>query len=164
MNDEELFFDTSVLSNFARIERLSLLWKFSRKISTTREVLEEIRKGIPKRPQLNTIIEAQAEGEIAIASTTNEKTILFMDGLRSEGILGKGEISVMGMAKEAGAIFVTDDERATKKAQNSGVKILDIKEYRATITILRILLENGHIDKNEYAIIQRLLKENNFLF
>lgn len=35
MNDEELLFDTTVFSNFARIAKLELLWKFSQKIFTT---------------------------------------------------------------------------------------------------------------------------------
>lgn len=164
MHDDELFFDTTVLSNFARIKRLPLLWKFSSKISTTKEVIEEIEKGIPKRPQLSTIIEAHERGRIRLVSTTNEETILFMNGLRSEGVLGKGEISLIGVAKEANAIFITDDKGATNKAQRLGVKILDAKEYRDTVTILKTLLKEGRIEKKEYDAIRQLLKENNFIF
>lgn len=164
MNDDEFYFDTSVLSNFARIERLELLWKFTKKICTTREVIEEVQKGISKRPQLSSIIEAQKLDKIILTSSTNEETILLMDDLRSEGVLGKGEISVMGVAREVGAIFVTDDERATKKAQKLKIEVLDSGEYRDTITILKTLMQNGHIDRKEYFAIKKLLKENNFNF
>lgn len=164
MHDEELFFDTTVLSNFARIERLPLLWKFSSKINTTKEVIEEIEKGIAKRPQLNTILEAHERGKIRLCSTTNEETILFMNGLRIEGVLGKGEISLIGVAKETNAIFATDDKGATNKARRLGVKTLDAKEYRSTVTILKALLKDGHVEKKEHDEIQKLLKENNFIF
>lgn len=164
MHDEELFFDTTVLSNFARIERLPLLWKFSSKINTTKEVIEEIEKGIIKRPQLSTILAACERGGIRLSSTINEETILLMNGLRIEGVLGKGEISLIGVAKETHAIFVTDDKEATNKAQKLGIKILDAKEYRSTVTILKALLKDGHIEKKEYDEIQKLLKDNSFIF
>lgn len=164
MNDEELLFDTTVFSNFARIEKLELLWKFSQKISTTREVISEVEKGIEKVPKLASIIGAQEGGKIRIVSTIKEETILFMDELREDGVLGKGEISLMGIAKEKNAIFVTDDKGATNKAKSLGVNILDNRQYRDTVTILKILLRKKYIDENEYRLIQVLLKENNFRF
>lgn len=130
----------------------------------TKEVIEEIEKGIAKRPQLSTVLAAHERGRIQLFSTANEQTILFMNGLRIEGVLGKGEISLIGIAKETNAIFVTDDKGATNKAQRLGIKILDAKEYRSTIVILKALLKDGHIEKKEYNEIQKLLKENNFIF
>ena len=150
MNDDEFYFDTSVLSNFARIERLELLWKFTEKIRTTRDVIEEVQKGIPKRPQLSSIIKAQTQGRIILTSSASEETILLMNDLRLEGVLGRGEISVMGVAREVGGIFVTDDERATKKAQKLKIKVLDPIEYRDTIIILKTLMKNSNIDRREF--------------
>lgn len=164
MRDEELFVDTSVFSNFASIEKLDLLWKFSNNIFTTREVISEIERGIWKKPQLSSIIEAQEKGKIEIVSSFNEGTFLLMDKLRSEGILGKGEISLIGISKERDAIFVSDDKQATNKAKVLGIKILSNKDYRDTVIILKKLLKNGKIDENEYRSIQKMLKENNFIF
>lgn len=163
MHDDELLFDTTVLSNFARIERFHLLQKFTQKICTTKEVLEEIQKGIPKRPQLNVIIDAYKSAKINVISTTKEETILFMDSLRTGKVLGLGEISLIGIARETSAVFLTDDKMAKKKAHDYGVKILDIKE-RDTVIILSNLLKEKHIDKKEYDLIRQLLKENNFKF
>jgi len=164
MNDEELFYDTSVLSNFARIERLELLWKYSQNVLTTREVILEVEKGIAKKPQLKSIVDAKENGKIQIISTSQEETILLLGQLREEGVLGKGEISLIGIAKERQAIFISDDKGATNKAKSLGIKVLHNVQYRDTVTILKTLLKDGIIEQAEYKLIQKLLKDNNFIF
>lgn len=82
----------------------------------------------------------------------------------SEGILGAGEISAMALARELDGIFITDDKVATKKAFASGIKILDNKEHRDTVTFLAMLKGHAIISKKEYDLIKIELNNEQFIF
>ena len=55
--NKKLVFDNAVLSNFARINKLELLSYLSKELITSKEVIEEVKKGIRKKPALFSIIE-----------------------------------------------------------------------------------------------------------
>lgn len=164
MFNEPWIFDNAVLSNFARIDKIDLLFCLSNELYTTSDVLEEVERGIPKKPKLKLIINAVKHKSIKLKNVQNEDVILWMGQLTKEGVLGKGEISTMGLSKELNGIFITDDEIATKKARIFGIKTLDAKAFKGTVIILKILKEKEVISELDYHDIERLLMRENFLF
>jgi len=164
MHDGGFLFDANVLSNFARIGRLDLLPEVVSKIFITHEVLEELRKGCEKTPILQDVFEYRNSGFVEIVVSNNLETLLFMAELRSEGRLGIGEISLLGIAKELDYIFVSDDKLAKKQALHLGIKVLDEDNHLDTVVILKQLLENGVLEDADYEQIRVELGQNRFVF
>lgn len=159
LKNEKLVFNNALLSNFARIKKLELIFYLSEWLYTTQEVVEEIKEGVNQKPALNHIIECIKQKKIKIVSVKEESNILLMDRLIRKRILGMGEISAMVSAKELNGIFITDDEVATKKAINLQIRILDYNEYRDTVSFLKILRYKKIISDGEYRDIKTLLGE-----
>ena len=160
--NKKLIFDNAVLSNFARINKLELLFFLSQELFTTREVIEEKNKGIPKKPILSDIIALVDKNKIFVKTLTNYDNIILMNNLIKEGVLGIGEISAMLSAKELNGIFITDDEQAHKKAISIRAEILNQQEFRDTVNFLVLLLKNKCISKSNYNEIINLLSEQSF--
>lgn len=164
LKNEKLIFNTAVLSNFARIKKLELIFYLAQKIYTTKEVIEEVRHGIFKKPNLEDIIKYVELGKIEVVSVERTESILLMDDMIQEKILGPGEVSAIALTKELSGIFITDDEVATKKAEKLKVRILDSDEYRDTVSFLEILKQQRIITDRDYLDIKRLLGRENFVF
>ena len=160
--NKKLVFDNAVLSNFARINKLELLFHLSKELITTKEVIEEVKKGIRKKPTLFRIIELIDRNEISIGTLERIDNIMLMDSLIQERVLGIGEISAMALAKEVNGLFITDDEQASKKAALIGIEIFNKHEFRDTVNFLEIFLKNKRITKNEYNEIVWLLAKESF--
>ncbi len=160
--NKKLVFDNAVLSNFARINKLELLFYLSKELITTKEVIEEVRKGIGKKPTLFRIIELADKNEISIGTLEQIDNIIFMDNLIQERVLGIGEISAMVLAKEINGLFITDDKQASKKAASIGIEIFNKHEFRDTVNFLEILLKNKQITKSDYGEMVGLLAKESF--
>ncbi|MCK5211320.1 hypothetical protein KAJ89_01335 [Candidatus Parcubacteria bacterium] len=160
--NKKLVFDNAVLSNFARINKLELLFYLSKELITTKEVIEEVKKGIRKKPTLFSIIELVNKNKISVGTLEQTESIIFMDGLIQGRVLGIGEISAMVLAREVNGLFITDDEQASKKAASIGIEIFNKHEFRDTVNFLEILLKNKQITKNDYGEIVGLLAKESF--
>lgn len=160
--NEKLVFDNAVLSNFARINKLELLFYLSKELITTREVIEEVKNGIRKKPALFSIIELVDKNEISIGTLEQIDNIILMDNLIQERVLGIGEISAMALAKEVNGLFITDDEQASKKAASIGIEIFNKYEFRDTINFLELLLKNKRITRSDHDEIVGLLAKESF--
>ncbi len=160
--NKKLVFDNAVLSNFARINKLELLFHLSKELITTKEVIEEVKKGIRKKPTLFRIIELIDRNEISIGTLERIDNIILMDSLIQERVLGIGEISAMALAKEVNGLFITDDEQASKKAALIGIEIINKYEFRDTVNFLKTFLKYKRITKNEYNEIVWLLAKESF--
>jgi len=159
----KLIFDNAVFSNFSRINKLELIYHLSSHIITTKEVVEEVKRGLNRRPALQSIIDAIDQELIALGGIEQLENISTAAGLLRRGQLGMGEISTMLLALEIDGIFITDDERATKTAIELGVDTLDAEEFRDTVTILNVLKKNKVISEQERKEIVELLKGQNFI-
>ncbi len=174
LSDENFIFDNVVLSNFARAEIVDLIFKISRSVFTTREVLEEIHRGVDKKPKLASILSLVEEERLCVQSVGSESGFLLMAELQQGGRLGLGEISAMTLAKEIGGIFLTDDKLAKKTAQSNEIGILLPKdhgliipasqEYKDTAILLQLMLGNKVITKEEFERIRVVLATENFIF
>jgi predicted nucleic acid-binding protein len=174
ISNRKLIFNNATFSNFARIEKLELIFNISQNIYTTREVIEEIKKGIEKRPKLQPIIDYTDKNKIQIEALKCPESIILADLIIRERRLGIGEISAMVLAKELGEIFITDDEKAIKRARLAGIETLDAEDFgfdisiknksKATLIFLEILKEQKNISQNEYDEIKETLKKESFIF
>lgn len=162
LKNEKFVFDNAVLSNFARIKKLELIFYLSKKIFTTREVIDKIKQGISKKPSLFDVIKLVQLGKIKIATLQEESSILLMNRLMREGRLGLGEISAMVLAEELNGVFITDDEVAAKKAIDFKIKALSNSEHRDTVIFLIELRKKRVISNDEYKNIKKMLEQENF--
>lgn len=160
---KKLIFDNAVFSNFSRIEKLDLLYHLSNHIYTTKDVLAEVNKGLNRRPGLMTILTAVDQGHIQLGGIEKMENISKAAELLKLGQLGMGEISTMLFALEIGGIFITDDERASKTAIELGIEVLDKKEFRDTVIILKLLRKNNFVSEKEYKEIVDLLRKESFI-
>ena len=180
ISHNKFVFDNATFSNFARIKKLELIFYISKNIYTTKEVIEEINNGIKKRPnselaeKLQRVIDYVREDKIKVETLKKSESILLMDAIIKENYLGVGEISAMALAKELNGIFITDDEKAIKKADRENIKILKTEdfginilsknEFRGTVIFLEILKNQKNISKKEFNEIKEMLKNENFIF
>lgn len=161
--DDGLVLDTCVISNFARIGRLSLLFTLSKNICITKEVFEEVRIGADRNKKLLSIIDACESGQILLQSPVKIDSLFLMNELIKEGILSRGDISSIILAQENNHYFVSDDKPAKRRAIKLGVKIFDIDEIRDTAVILKFLKEHGAISIEDYEYIKQMLKLERFI-
>ena len=126
--------DNTVLSNFAKVNRLDLIKRAFDHVYITEQVLEEFRRGVRRRvlPDVNLDFE--------VLKLKDEETELY-NALRVK--LGKGEASCLAIAKHRNMKFLTDDSDARKMANILGVPV------SGTIGVLVRCVEEGIITKEE---------------
>ncbi len=126
--------DNTVLSNFAKVNRLDLLKKVLKKVYVTEQVLEEFKLGAVRGvlPVVSLDFEVlKLEGE----------EIELYNSLRVK--LGKGEASCLAIAKNRNMKFLTDDSDARKVANILGVPV------SGTVGVLVRCIEKNIISKEE---------------
>ncbi len=168
---EPLVFDTCVLSNFAIVGRLDLLCEAGASRFVTKEVYAEIvdginyhqNKNVQKVEYLSQIVQSIENNNFVLFSPSSEQFDLINE-LSAIGALNKGEISSMVLAKQKGAVFVTDERRATNEAIRRSIKVLDLKNYKGTVLLSDFFLGSKIINDSEYSRIRQLLKENRYEF
>ena len=126
--------DNTVLSNFAKVNRLDLLRKAFKKVYITKQVLEEFKIGV-KRGVLPDI-----SLNFEVLNLKKEEIELY-NSLRVR--LGMGEASCLAIAKNRNMKFLTDDLDARKVANILGVPV------SGTIGVLVRCIEKGIISKEE---------------
>jgi len=160
LDNEKLVFNNATFSNFARIGKLELIFYISKNIYTTKEVIAEAKRGIKRKPQLQSIVDSVNKGQIKIRTLKKINNILWMNRLIQEGRLGLGEISAMTLAQELDGIFITDEERATKNAISESIKILEANalglnisnrnKFKDTVIFLEILKKKKVISQKDF--------------
>ncbi len=99
--------DNTVLSNFAKVNRLDLLKRAFEKLYVTEQVFEEFKLGIKRGVLPNISLDFE------VLKLDGEKIELY-NSLRVK--LGKGEASCLAIAKNRNMKFLTDDSDARKVA------------------------------------------------
>lgn len=174
LKNDKFIFDNVVLSNFARIEMTELIFSVSRNVYTTREIIEEVHRGIPDNSCLMKIIELADIGKIEVISPKDDKSILMMSRMLQEKRIQLGEASAIALALEKDAYFLSDDKRAKRTAVEEGARILVPEElkieiapknlFKDTVIILELLKKNGEISVEDYEKIRSMLAEESFIF
>lgn len=138
--------DTTVISNFALVNRLDLLLNV-KEVSTTEQVLEELEAGVQRG-----ILEMDLSdmGMKILKLEEIEKNTFHRFNER----FGRGEASCMAMAFHRGAGILTDDLDARRFAQKGGIPV------SGSIGVLVRSVENGHlsVDQGNEVLHRMILK------
>jgi predicted nucleic acid-binding protein len=107
----QVFFDTIVLSNFARAGCLKLLvTRYRSRMAASSQVLDELIAGVDAGfEQLTEILELAEKSVLHIVPLAKLEMLEYRQLLRT---LGEGEAAVIALAKSRGAVVATDDRAA----------------------------------------------------
>jgi predicted nucleic acid-binding protein len=142
-----LVFDNTVLSNFAAVDRISLLEQLYRgRAYTTLMVVDEIQDGLQAGYQYLQSVEEvlsapHPAGWLQVLSLDSaEEQALYIELTAS---LSAGEASCLAVAIARGFVFATDDLAARRAATQRNVRLT------GTIGILIRLVREGHLPLSE---------------
>ncbi|MDM8516027.1 hypothetical protein QUF76_07500 [Desulfobacterales bacterium HSG16] len=118
--------NTTVISNFAAIGQMTLLYRIYGKIHISGEVYEEIRKGLEEGYLFYADIEKHIfpfsdSGWIHLINMAGENEFRMFGRFPSK--LGKGESSCLSIASPRNWLFLTDDLDARKQAKLMNIRI-----------------------------------------
>jgi predicted nucleic acid-binding protein len=131
--------DTTVLSNLARADRLSLLEALYGQVLVPSQVHDEILRGIAAGYDVLKAADESTEAEWMAFENRPERT-LFKSLL---GVIGYGEAAGIAIAKERDLLFFSDDRKARRVAQDQGVEI------SGTLGMLKLAVEEGMLSVGE---------------
>ena len=136
-----VFIDTDILSIFAKIQRLPLLFAvFDRDVLNIAAVENEIAIGVSKGFLFaNTLVELQAKGWL---QTHHPVTIDEEFMLSLPHTLGAGERESMAICKRLDALFVSNERRVMHHCQTSEIRCTNLDEILRALWELKILAES----------------------
>lgn len=126
-----ILIDTTVLSNFARIERLDLLCLALSDAATTPQVLMELEKGVA----LGYLTTGDWDWLEVVRLAPSEEASLAHIRL----VLDDGEASCIAVALERKASLFSDDMDARRYARRQGIHV------SGTLGVLSLLVKGGHL-------------------
>jgi predicted nucleic acid-binding protein len=126
---------TTVLSNFARIERLDLLRLALPGAATTPQVITELEKGVAA----GYLTTRGWDWLEVVRLTPSEKAEL----ARIRLVLDDGEASCIAVAIERNSSLFTDDLDARRYAQRYGIRV------SGTLGVLSLLIKGEHLTFKE---------------
>lgn len=134
-----VFVDTDILSIFAKIERLPLLFSVfdQETLNITYAVENEVKTGISKGFRFShDIIALQTQGQIRTYHSTSVDQE-FMESLPQT--LGAGERESMAICKRLTAIFVSNERRVKHYCRENGIDCVNLIEVLRAFWELNIL-------------------------
>lgn len=137
-----VFVDTDVLSIFAKIQYLELLFDVfnQNSLNIAGAVENEIRAGISKEFYFaRDIVDLQRQGRIYIHHPTPVDHV-FMGSLPQT--LGAGERESMAICRRLTAIFVSNERRVKHHCQENGIDCVNLVETLRTTWELKILTQD----------------------
>lgn len=137
-----ILIDSNILSTFAKVGRLALLFQVTAKVLyISPNVHEELQQGLQAgHTVLQAVFDLIASGKLQVVSLTEE------DQQRMTQIpftSAKGEADSLAYCLGHRAIFVTNDQRAYRRGRQLGVTCISLA------TLLRSLWASGALTKEE---------------
>ena len=137
-----VFIDTDILSIFAKIQRLPLLFAvFDQDVLNIAAAVEnEIVIGVSKGfPFANVLVELQAKGRLQTHHpvTVDEEFMLSLPHT-----LGAGERESMAICKRLAALFASNERRVMHHCQTSGIRCTNLEQILRALWELKILAES----------------------
>lgn len=134
--------DTTILSNLARADRLSLLEALYGQVLVPSQVHDEILRGIAAGYDVLKAADESTEAEwMALTTFENRPERTLFKSLL--GVIGYGEAAGIAIAKERDLLFFSDDRKARRVAQDQGVEI------SGTLGMLKLAVEEGMLSVGE---------------
>ena len=118
--------NTTVLSNFAAVDRLDLIRQLHKRLHISNEVYEEILDGLDEGYDFYTGIDTEIHpfdeaGWIELVSMVDEEELRLFRSLPRR--LHRGEASCLAIARHRGWAFLTDDKLARVTARGWGIVV-----------------------------------------
>lgn len=136
--------DTTVFSNFATLRRLSLVQEAFPDVAAPRAVLDELAEG--RRLGHFPALDWSWLPEIHLQAEERQDFEALRVGL------GPGEAACLAVAKARGALLLTDDQAARRRAQFLGV------EVSGSVGVLSRLVDARALSPNEAdGLLHRLI-------
>ncbi len=137
-----VFIDTDILSIFAKIQRLPLLFTvFDQDVLNIATAVEnEITIGVSKGfPFANALVELQAKGRLRTHHpvTVDEEFMLSLPHT-----LGAGERESMAICKRLAALFASNERRVMHHCQTYRIRCTNLDEILRALWELKILAES----------------------
>jgi predicted nucleic acid-binding protein len=110
--ESPIVLDTSIVLNFVKIDRLSLLGRLGRSLVIPDHVRVEVRRPA----QIEMADRAIADGILKVEPVTDPAEVAVFAALRAEGRLGAGECAVLAMAVNRSWPAGLQDRRARTEA------------------------------------------------
>ncbi len=145
-----IFVDTDVLSTFAKIERLPLLFAVfdQETLNIAEAVKNEVKTGVSKGFSFSDdIIALQTQGQIRTYHTTLADQV-FMSSLPQT--LDAGESESMALCKRFTATFASNERRVMHHCQTNGIHCINL------VDILRLLWELQILTQTD---VRQIIKE-----
>lgn len=147
--------DTDILSAFAKIERLDLLFQIfkGRPVCIAPSVFQEICNGVNDGySSLKDILNLVHSKEIRILPLTETE---IMERLSLPQSLGAGEMDSLLICKHRGLLLATNDKKVIKFCEDKGIR------YIALNALLRMVWKNSILTKEEVkALIAEIEKKD----
>jgi predicted nucleic acid-binding protein len=144
-----LIADTTVLSNFALVQRPELLSMAGVEIITAAQVMEEIRRGVAR----GILPPGDWQWLPLCTLDTSEEVQLFEHISRR---LGRGEAACLALAVHRGYTFPTDDRDARRWSHRAEIPV------SGTIGILVRLVQNGTLTIDEGNALLSEMRQKGF--
>lgn len=116
-------FDADILSTFAKIEKISLLEEIfgKNKLLMPSAVVDDLRSSRSK------IVREAVNSRILKYISLNKEEKIICRKINDKNRLGKGETECIAACISRKAYFVSNDKKAIKVAEKSGVDIIDLE-------------------------------------
>lgn len=155
--EKQVLLDTSVLINFAAIDRIDLLSALTAySFLVTDHVRDEVQQHFTD--QYAAVNAAIADGTLQKRSVNSSEELADFAALIGLGNLGEGECSAIAAAKKHSFPLAIDDKSARKKALvfHSGIELLGTEDLMLSIIQAGILtIEQADAIKNDWEANHR---------
>lgn len=142
--------DTNILSTFARVGVLKLLFKlfpkhqFAISIAVYEEIMEAMRHGAAF---LHSVLALVDSGQIHLLSLAPEEA---QDKTTLPQSFGPGELEGVVICARRSSIFLTNDKRVRNYCQEHGIEVYDL------VLLLRTLWRKGVVSKKR---VQKIVSD-----
>jgi hypothetical protein len=143
--------DSSPLIYLTRLAQFGLLRQLHDRVLIPQAVWDEVAVGGQGLPESENLRHAVAAGWIQVKSPTVSLPKLSPQA----AALGRGELEAIALAKELGALLLTDDSDGREVAESIGVKV------SGTVGLLIRARAEGHITRVR-PFLDKLRAETNF--
>lgn len=151
--------DTNILSTFARVGILELLFKlfpnheFVIPPAVYKEINEAIQRGLLFLETVQTRVDA---GQICLLALTSEEEVERKNLPRSFGL---GEAEGVAICTRQDAVFLSNDKRVRNYCQERGIEVYDL------IRLLRALWENKIVSRHKvHKIVNNIERLEEIVF
>lgn len=131
--------DSNIISTFAKIKRLDLLFKVFNKptlyvsANVFKELMVDKERGHPYTSEIFNLIE---EHKIEIATPTEDELLLTMDMPKS---FGSGELDSLAICKTRNAVFLSNERRVINHCRREDITCFDLCDILTAVWKYEIL-------------------------